>query len=238
MSRELLSLFFFVLRVLGVIAFGLLAFRVCWFVGRPFVKLKQVGEGPHGCFAFYHLIRNWGDGLRFSGWPLLIRFASATAVPFLSFPGPNRSTGWSLVTSLATLATTLRTSRTTSMSSLSSLTWFRASPAFSFLRIWPDGGQRDTSFGTVNFLHPNIQDIAYRIKPMGIADIPVGKPADVYKTTLPDPDIQEHAEIDDIDNLPSQLHSLLEIIKLQNAFAENRSGQILTGIVRRIAERS
>ena len=66
-----------------------------------------------------------------------------------------------------------------------------------------------------------------------IANEAVGQPADVHQAAVVHADIDEAAEIDDIEHRAGQLHAGREIFQLDNALLEDRRRQILARIAAR-----
>ena len=76
----------------------------------------------------------------------------------------------------------------------------------------------------VDSQHPNLDDVADGHHVVRIADELVGQPANVDQAAVVHADVDEAAEIDDVQHGAGQFHVRREVFELEHAALEDRGG--------------
>ena len=100
-----------------------------------------------------------------------------------------------------------------------------------------DGRERNAAAILIDIDDPDLQHVADADHFVRIVDVPIGQPADVHQAAIGQADIDEDAEIDDVQHRARKLHAGRQILELHDAAAEDRRGQAVARIDRRAAER-
>src|SRR5262245_43002073 len=98
--------------------------------------------------------------------------------------------------------------------------------------------QRYSAARLIDIDHPHFDDIADADDFVRIANEAVGQSADVHQAAVGQADIDEHAEIDDVEHRARQLHARRQILQLYDAPSKDGRGQTVARIERRPGERS
>src|SRR5690606_16898000 len=93
-----------------------------------------------------------------------------------------------------------------------------------------DHAQRDTPPLFVHFQNPNVDHVAHRHHFVGVLYIFIGNLTDMYQSTVGKPDVDERAEVDDVQHGAGQFHVLVEIFELHRSLAENRRGKVFARV--------
>jgi hypothetical protein len=100
-----------------------------------------------------------------------------------------------------------------------------------------DRGERDATAIFIDIDNPDFEHIAYADYFVWIANKAVGQPANVHQATVGEADIDEYAEVNDIENGAGKLHARRQILELHDAAAEDRRRQIVARVQSRTSER-
>src|SRR5262249_56674653 len=103
----------------------------------------------------------------------------------------------------------------------------RVRPALGWLalRARLDHGQRYAPPPRIHRQYPHGYHVAYRRHLIGILDVAIRHLANVDQAAVFEADVDERAEIDDVENRALQLHARLKVLELQDALLEDRRGQ-------------
>ena len=80
-----------------------------------------------------------------------------------------------------------------------------------------DHGQGNAATGFVNFQNPNFDNVTDGDDIVRIANVLVGELADVHEAAVVQTNIDERAEIHDVEDAARQFHALRQVFELQHA---------------------
>ena len=78
--------------------------------------------------------------------------------------------------------------------------------------------------------HPDGHHVADAHHVVRALDVAVGELADVDQARVLQADVDERAEVDDVEHRPLQLHAGLEVLELEDALLEDRLGQVVARV--------
>ena len=93
-----------------------------------------------------------------------------------------------------------------------------------------DHRQRHAAALLVHRQHPDRHHVADRHHVVGALDVAVGHLADVDQAAVLQADVDEGAEIDDVQHRALQLHARLQVLELEDALLEDRRRQVLARV--------
>lgn len=104
------------------------------------------------------------------------------------------------------------------------------------LRSRLDHRQRNPPTLPIDGQDPHGDDIADRDQFVRAADISIGQLRNMDESTVFKTDVDEDAEIDDVEHRPLEEHAVLQVFEPQDAALEDRRGQIFTRIATRSSQ--
>ncbi len=93
-----------------------------------------------------------------------------------------------------------------------------------------DHRQRNPLPLLVNPHHPDRHHVAHAHHVVRALDVAIGQLTDVHQTRILEADVDERAEIDDVEDRPFQLHAGAEVLDLQDALLEDGLGKVITWV--------
>lgn len=101
-----------------------------------------------------------------------------------------------------------------------------------------DGGERYAAAILIDIDHPHLEHIADTDDLMRIANKAVCQAADMHQAAVGQTNIDEHAEINNVEDRPGQLHALRQILQLDDSAAKDGGRKVIARVERGAGERS